>query len=724
MPRGGANDPELPKINLPLFIGGEATDLKNGQPGSFASSQAMDFRKKASQMTVLPGMRTIPSSSVLKDKITVMEQDIAGVRYGVGDQGWVYKIDTNDVMTVIDQLKTPGGAGAVYNTQNDQLYMSDQQSVSLYGQTQNNPQLRKGNFGASASVAPGVIYTFNTTTLSYDGGTVSGVTTQRNNLNTLTATGITPTNYAGLVTSTLSNSTLLPTTDANGNPPESPGYPCPFIPDIEPFHSVAVFVTTIGSGDWTLTMHDSLNNSLGVVIIPHAQMQLGWNLFKFADPGIRAFVNAIASPNGATGYHFHLTSSVTGDTAAVATIANSNFTGTNFVLFAHRLVATKNGWHPMCIFNQYLCIGNGNYLSVYNFGNDASPNNGQWVRHMLFLDVGYEVTGLTATTQNLIITAERRSNNSSRNYQNGFMYTWDGINAAPNQKIPITMGAPYSPYSQNNNVYLYIAGQLYAWGGGTSFIRVRYIAYQNTDYLGMHDSTIMNPNMMDSRYGILLLGFPSSTTNTTIGMGIYSYGAVEIMYPNSFGSLSYVLANGKKTAAGGTGNGAWTNLQIGMIKNFVDTLYTSWQYTDNNSVVHYGLDITDNTSDPAPNFNFGTLLWDGGAVFKVKRGTRYMVSFLPLPVGVTITGWYNLDRQGQTSMDIDGVTSFTATGTNDSHSPSSILINIPAGRARELQWGFFGTVAPGSKTPTIIGITPEVDPLPDEKDLREYTPNG
>lgn len=707
-------DGELPKINLNSFVGGEAIDFKNGIAGSFFSSQALDFRQKASQMTVLPGMRRL--SDRLSDKILAMDQDVDGNRYGAGDQGWVYKLDPSDTITRLGKMDSAGAAGVVYNQQNSQLYMSEQQAVTLFGQIGNNPNLLKAHFGPSASVAPGTIYTFNTTTNSYDGGTVSGVSTQRNNLNTLTVTGLTPDNYASAVTNTLSNTYVLPTLIA-GVPPEATGNFCAFVPDIEPFYGIAVFVTNRGTGDWTLTAHDSMNNNLGAVTIANAQIKLGWNLFTFALPGVRAFVNAIASANGATGYHFHMTSSVAGDTAAVATINANDLTGANFVLFAHRLVQTKNGWHPMCIFNQYLCIGNGNYLSVYNFGNDKAPNNGQWIRHMLFLDVGYEVTGLSAMTQQLIITAEKRSTNATRNYQNGYLYTWDGQNSAPNQKVPIPMGAPYSPFCFNNNVYFYCAGSLMVWGGGTSIIKVRYIAYQNTDYLGMVDHTVVNPNMMDTRYNLLLTGYPSTTTNTTLKMGIYSWGAVELTYPNSFGSCSYVLADGKAFAAGGTGNNVWTDLEIGMIKNFVDTLYATWQYTDGAGQTFYGIDVTDNTSDPAPEFDFSSLIWDGGAIYKVKQGMRVLLSFLPLPTGVEITLWYNIDRGGEKSANDENVAYKAVAGD------SSLLINIPASkRFREIQWGFFGTCAAGSSTPTIIGLTAEIDSLADEPDLREYKP--
>lgn len=713
----GTKIKELPKINLPTFIGGEAIDFKNGVAGSFLSAQGMDFRQKPSQMTVLPGMRTIASSSVLQDKPTAMDMDVSGIRYMVGDQGYVYALSTSDVITELGQLNSNGAAGCVYNQQNDQVYMSDQQTVSMYGQTQSSPQLRKDQFGPSASVAPGVIYVFNTSTLSYDGNIDSNTSlaTVRNNLNSLTLTGVTPTNYASIVTNSLTNTYVCKQMSA-GLPSEAAADFCAFVPDIEPFSHLAVYTTTVGTGNMILTMHDSLNNKLAQVTIAHASLATGWTLFTFSSQ-VRAFINAIASANGSTGYHWHVNSSVNSDTMAIASIASNVLSGANFVLFAHRLIATNNGWHPMAIFNASLLIGNANYLSVYNFGNDADPNNSQWVRHRLLFDVGCEATSIAFSGQYVLVTAGHTSTNPARSFQGGYVYIWDGVSQNWITRIPMPQGIPYSAQNFNNNIYFYCAGSLYVWGGGSTVLKVRYIAYQNTDYMGTYDHTVVNPNMMDTRYNLLLAGFPSSTTNAGATMGIYSWGAVELTYPNSFG-YSYNLSAGTKNyqnSSGGTGSNAWSAFQIGMIRNFVDTLYTSWQYTDSSNTVHYGLDVTDNTSSPAPNFNFASLIWDGGAVYKPKKGCRMLVSFLPLPANVTITGWYNLDRNGEVTADLSG-DAYTAT-----QGMTSILINVPNSRAREIQVGFNGTCS-GTTTPTIIGVTFEIDELEAEADLREYEP--
>lgn len=705
-------DPELPKTNLGTFVGGESIDLKNGIAGSVYTSLAMDFREKASQATVLPGLYNTATNTQLSDLITAMEQDVDGIRYACGDQGYFYEIDGSNVVTQLGQLDGNGGAGIAYSPQNDNLYMSSQKSVSLYGQaTQMSPSLSVGHFGPSASVAPGVIYTFNTITSSYDGGTVSGVTTQRNNLNTLTATGLTPGNFAAQVTNPNSG-TYQPLNAIV----ETAGNFTSFIPDIEPFYGVAVYVTTIGTGNLTLTLHDSLNNVLGAVTINHSSVASGWNLFVFSTQ-VRAFINAIASNTTSTGYHFHLTSSASSDTMRIATITTADITGCNFVLFADRLIQTSNGWHPMCLFNQFLCVGNSNYLSTYNFGNDSDPNNAQWVRHQLLFDVGYEVTGVENAGQYVIVTAGRISNNAARQYQGGFIYIWDGSNSSFNDRIPVQMGTPYSPRCINGVIYFYCNGSLFAYVPGASTInKVRYIGFQNTNYLGTHDSTIVNPNMMTNRYNLLMMGYPSSTTNLNLNMGIYSWGAVELIYPNSFG-WSYLPANGIERAAGNldADNTAYTNYQIGMIENYVDTLYMSSRYTDHNGTAQYRLDVLDNTSKVAPKFGMRCLMWDGGARYKQKKGLRVKVTFTALPENTTITPFYSIDRGPDNSQDPTGV-SYTVTGDGVA---TEAFINVGEGtRSHELQWGFNGTANNATTPPVITGIAGEIDGLGAETDLR------
>lgn len=701
------------KIHLNSFIGGTTIDPKYGIANSYQSAQCLDFRQKASQMSVLPGMS--PVSTTLNDLITAMVQDPSGVRYGVGSQGWMYRINTSGTISTFGQLTSNGAAGIVYNQQSDNVYVPGQQDVSLYGQVtrgSNSPEWRYGNFGVSASTGVGVVDIFDSATGAYD--------IARNNAQSAAATAggaLTPTNYAQYVTNTLTNTYQVVNTVIS----EASTDVCNFVPDIEPFYAVSVFLTKVGSGNLTLTMHDSLNNNLGAVTITNGNLVVGWNIFTFSSPGIRAIPNGFATST-AGAYHFHLTSSVANDTTLVATYQAQQLAGANFLLFAYRLVKTNNGWHPTTIFGPYMCIGNGPYVSTYTFNNDMNPNNATsgthgsgWDRHALALDFGYEVCSMTTNNQYLVTGAEKRSTSTSNNYQDGFLYFWDGNNINFNFKIEVQMGAPYSLQTINNITYFICAGSLFAWGGGQQIIKVRYIAYQNTDYLNTVDHTVVNPNMMDVRYNLLMIGYPSSTTNTNINYGIYSWGAVELTYPNSFG---YSYASSIASSVGQNYSSA-NNMQFGMIKNFVDTLYLSWQYTDANSVTHYGLDITNNLATPAPNFSWQSLIWDGGVRYKSKKALRIRLNFLPLPSGCTLNLNYTLDRGTQITGDPNGPNSYSA-NVGD----TAITVELNNSRFNEIQGGFTGTCSSSVTTPpTITGFTFEIDPLEDEVGIK-HTQRG
>lgn len=667
------------KIHQQYFQGGITVDPKLGIANSFYSSQNLDFRSQPSQMTVLPGARQLTSN--MTDVLTAMDQDLAGVRYGIGNNGGLYKISTSNVVSKIAQLNSNGAAGILYNQISDQLYIPGQQTVSLYGQVTTgitgNPVFRPDNFAQSASIAPGCTNLYNSSDGFFDG-------TLRT---TAAATYAVPTTL----------------TEADGNF-------CFFAPDIEPFYSIKVYIATKGTGDWTLTLHDSLNNKLEAVTVTNANLSSNaYNEFKFATAGgIRAFVNASQTGSSAT-YHFHLTSTVNDGTASVVTA--NDLSTSNFQLYAYRLVAPKNGWHPVALFTgsgkPLLCIGNGPYLSTYDFSSDNSPTNLQWQRHTLTFKTGEEVCGLSTNNQYLVIAVERRSTNSNRNFQKGALYFWSGMTNAPDFVVDVPMGAPYGLYTFNNITYFICAGSLFAWSGGQTVIKVRKLAYQNTDYLNAVDSTIINPNMMTSRYNLLMFGYPSTTTNTNLTYGVYSWGAVELMYPNALG-LSYTLSNGQTTAGGSN------SLQIGCVQNFVDSMYISWSYFDG-AVTRYGMDIVDNFSTPATAFNWRSLIYDGGVRYKSKRAFRYKINFLPLPANTTLTAFYTMDRGSDISADPTTGTAYTA-----AQGATDIVVEINMGRFHELQWGFTGTCASNATSPpTITGITMEIDPQTDMADIRK-----
>ncbi len=692
-------------INAQYFQGGITVDYKMGIANSFYNSQNLDFRTFPSQMSVLPASREIASN--LQDCVLALQQDIEGVVWGVGDKGYIYAIDTSNNVTNQGQLTEDGSAGLLYAEQTDTLYIPGQSKVSLFGPLNNSntpKRLSLDLWGPSASSAYGCVALYNSTTGFYDGG--AGY---RNNIisdSLDTFSGITLTDYTTQVTNTLTNTYVLPTTIQE----TSTNY-CPFSPDIEPFYSIAVYVDKIGTGNWTLTLHNSVNDELSSVEITHADMVTGWNNFVFSSQ-VRAFVNA-SNIGIATTYHFHLTSSVSGDTASVFTYNANDVSGCNFVLFADRLVSTNNNWHPTAYFTgtgfPLLCMGNGEYVATYNFGNDHNPSTSQFIRHMLTFTPGEEVCGISSNYGYLVIGTERRSKVSTRNLQLGRLYFWNGQTQSPSFYIDLPMGAPYGLYTFNNVTYFACSGSLYAWSGGQTVLKVRKLAYQNTDYMDTQDLTRVNPNGFTSRYNILMMGYPSSTTDPNIDYGIWSWGAVELTFPNSYGySYSQSIVSFDSTTSTTT-NQSYTstnNLKLGCVVNYIDRMYSSWQYTDSSSVVHSGLDIIDNFSDPATYATWTSLIYDGGVVYKQKEAVRYKVYFEALPTGWELTPWWIVDR---------GQTNYGATATSGATEVVTEWNNL---RFHELQWGF-NLVNTGSATApaVILGVSAEIKPLSDEADI-------
>lgn len=682
------------------FTGGMSIDPKLASPNSFYFSQGLDNRTKPSQMTVLPAFRTIASN--LSGLITAMDQDLNGVRWGTATDGGIYSINTSNVISKRAQMTEAGSAGILYNQVTDQLYVPGQTAVSMYGQVTTgitgNPQFRSNQFAQSASTANGCVNLFNPNDGFFDGAarnnvqsigvgiTESVVTTAIVQSNTLAANNP--------FTPGTAQTYVLPTTIS-----ELSGNFCYFAPDIEPFYSIWVYIAVVGTGNWTLTLHDSLNNQLAAVTVSNANLSVGYNKFQFSGQ-IRALVNASQTGTSAT-YHFHLTSSVSSDTAAAGTINPSDLSSADFLLFAYRLIQTKNGWHPTALFTgggtPLLCIGNGQYLSTYNFGDDSNPTNSQWQRHNLTFKQGYEVCGITTLNQYLVIAVERRSANSSRNAQDGALYLWDGTTNAPSVFVDIPMGSPYGIYTFNNVAYFACAGSLFAYAQGGAPIKVRKLAYQNTDYLGAVDSTLINPNMFTSRYNLLMMGYPSSSTNYNINYGVYSWGTVELTFPNSY-MYSYQLANLMQNNASGL------NLQIGCVQNFVDSMYMSWQYTDSGGTTHYGMDLLDNFSISQPQFSWQSLVWDGGVSWKIKKPARVKVGFTALPSGCTLQAGYSLDGAAWVWSPTAKVGDVGVT----------VDINL---RGHEVQYGFQGTTSATTTPPDIRNVTIDVDPMMSETQL-------
>ena len=126
-------------------------------------------------------------------------------------------------------------------------------------------------------------------------------------------------------------------------------------------------------------------------------------------------------------------------------------------------------------------------------------------------------------------------------------------------------------------------------------------------------------------------------------------------------------------------------------------MYISWSYVDSASVAHYGLDVIDNFSTPAPNYSAWNLIWDGTQRWKMKRGLRVKINFLPLPANTTLTVGFILDRA--VTPDTYNLAPTTTATAQALAGATSVVTEIDS-NFYEATWGIIGTCQTGTNAPT------------------------
>lgn len=520
-------------------------------------------------MTILPAT-VKESGSVVTDLVQNIVMVNSGTIYAVGDTGNFYKRTTSGVWSSEADLSN-GTFGLSYRSDVDKLFIPSPTTVSEYSPISSSPTIKVDKFAESVSTDTGA-----------------------------TLTG-------GTTTKTLGTSILETATEKQE-----------FTSDIEPLSSVKVRIGTKGTGNWTLTVHDELNTVLATSTIVNASLTSGTqNEFTFSPTRI------YVKPNART-YHFHLTSTVADGTVVCATAGDLNTC--DFEIYADRLISTNNGMHPMQTFLQYECIGNGNYLSVWEPLSET-PSNSEWQRHRLVFPAGLEVCGLAVWNEYLAIACENKT--VSGNAQDGYIFLWDGVAKTYNFFLRIPEGSPYGMHEYKNVLYYFAGGAWFAYAGGTP-IKIRTMPNTDSEYSGVADTTTIYPYTATVRRGVHLFAFPSSTTNTAIEHGIYSYGSVDKNFNDSFG-YSYTASTGTVTNTSG-------NFKIGMAKNFGDTLFMSWQ-----DGTAYGVDAVNNLSAPYTTATWESLEYYDKVPSKDKLALEVVIGCEDLPTGATLTPKYKIN---------------------------------------------------------------------------------
>lgn len=590
------------------FEGGLGTDLKDGLKNSFAGSggvgqlgtYGIDFRKKPSQFSVLPGLAR-EDGGIVNDLIQNEVMCPDGTIYAIGSKGVFYRRTTAGVWSVEANLNI-GTFGIDYRKDTDNIYITGRKSVSV--------------FDAVSTATPAMYMNFyGPSYCQYDNSATLG--------------------FFAAAYQAGSNMTYQPPTtlfESNTNLRY-------FQSDIEPLVKISLFITKKGTGDWTLTLHDGNNKVLGTSTVANANLVNNtFNDFAFTS-ATNGQVRIYIAPNART-YHIHVTSTVADGDLSVSTA--NDLSTCDLKVWSDRLVQTNNGMHPVVRFLQYEIIGNGNYISAWEPLNSTdtttmtSPEtSAEWVQHQLTFPMEYEICGLAVQSEFLVIALEKNTTTTGSVPQSGVLAFWDGSSVTYNYFVEIPEGSPYGVHEYKNVIYYYAGGALYGIASPTTQpVKAKTMPGTDLEFTGNTDTFIVFPYAMTIRKGVHLFGFPSSTTNVNPNFGVYSWGAVDKNYPDSLG-YSYIISTG--SAQYSTSN----NLQIGMVRSYGDLLHVSWQDQLNGG---YGIDFINNSSSAQTNSSFESLIFDNGFTAKRNKALRIYANFLTLPSDCSFKIKYKIDR--------------------------------------------------------------------------------
>lgn len=650
------------------FSGGEATDKKTGISNSFSASQSLDFRTSPSQISVLPDTRRA-DNGVVKDLIQDEVMIADGTIWAIGSLGNVYRVSPSGVWSLFGNIGSVGTFGINWRADQDAIYIPGTDSVSQITTVSTAPTLQVGFYGESQSTLD------NTSSAGF-------------NVNSNQSSG--------------TNTTAILTTYVEGDTTQERF----FQTDIQPISKIGVRVVTKGTGDWTLVVHDGLGNQLGISTVTNANLTSAQvNYFTFSTPiqiNVPTSNTAGGTSSNVQTYHFHLTSTIADGT--IASTTTNDMSTANMELWANRLVNTKNGIHAQVTFQQFECITNGRYLSVWEPLGDPAPSNTEWQRQGLTFPSGYEGYGETVFNEYLVV-ATGLTTTGTNTAQQGILFYWDGLSSTYNYFTPIPEGIPESIHTYENAIYFVAGGNWYTITSvAATPQKIRRLPGTEDVFNDSNEQTHVNPNMGTVRYGIHLLGWPSTTANQNIPYGVYTWGQTDSTQNYSFG-YSYVLSTEDQFKTD------TNNLAIGMVKNFGNVLHISWT---SNGV--YGVDVVDSGSPPASFAKWESLIEDNGYPSKQKQASYVDAKWLDIQNGTSIALKYSIDR---------GPWVYSPQYTNANvwsveNEPNYARLDIGDSdteeRFYELQVGIEITNdATVTETPVIVGISAPYDTLDSEQ---------
>lgn len=364
-----------------------------------------------------------------------------------------------------------------------------------------------------------------------------------------------------------------------------------------------------GTGNWTITLHDSSNNVLGTVTIVNGSLPAseGWKRFDFSSP---------IEIKSSSSYHFHITSTVADGT--VRAITASDLETLNYRIYT----TSDSEFHPFEVQNLVLYIGDRNYVHQVE-GEVFSPQALNIENEYRIKTLGKIDTDLligTYINNNVNKTQILRWNTWSPSYSMSDEIDEVGINAFIEMDNYVMVSA-----GVNGNLYIY---------DGARLELVRQIRGEFVD----NKRATINPDSVCSFKGLAMFGVSNIDGNPCHNI-IYSFGSRNPSYPK--------VLNGEYPLSPRDGNSDFimSGLEIGGVIAQGNVLLVAWK---NNNDGTFGIDKLDyaNKLDKAY-FSTRVLSKAQVARYQLNKYENFIVNYRYLPENTNIEIWYKKNHATQ-----------------------------------------------------------------------------
>lgn len=384
-----------------------------------------------------------------------------------------------------------------------------------------------------------------------------------------------------------------------------------FVPAKDPQKSIEVNIAAIGTGDWTLAVHDALNREVATKTAVNADLNTG--LFEFIFTPWRPVIGA--------SYHFHLTSTVA-DGTVVSTDANDLETGE---FFSHyQFLVTDTDFHPMAQMLNFLVIGNDRYVAKWEGLTSANYDP-----HAITLPSGYRIRCFGFWREYLAIGTWQGT--SITDFDRGRIFFWDGTNETYNSYIDVPEGGVNALLGTKGLLYIWAgySGDLLLYQGGDAAQKIKRLPKITTDkYVEIF------PGAVSMWRTLVHFGVAGNSDSTVIEKGAYTWGSLNRNYQDALG-YDYPLSLGTRTG---------TNLKVGMVTGVGQELLIGWQNEN-----AYGVDAVTVSNDPFSEGTVELLISDLADLPRKKLPLVARADFEALSSGESVKIKYKADRESNYS---------------------------------------------------------------------------